>query len=418
MLLEFKTKNFRSLRDECALSMVASSDKTLAQTNLLQTGIKGLPNVVRAAVIYGANASGKSNVIRAIQVMREIIMRSANYQPDQPLLMAQPFELDLTSATEPTEFEMTFLQKGVRYQYGFSLTPERITGEWLLAYPTAKAQKWFEREYDPKSGKDSYSFGSHLSGQRRVWQEATKQNSLYLSTAAQLNSEQLKGIFEWFSTHLVIFPDTLMPSFDHTVSYIRSNANNTVKDFLVNADISIDNILIDSRKGFIIQWDMEDIPSDIKSRYEEKDIYVPIFQHVTQNGSATFEFEDESRGTQKLFVLAGPLFDILENGSILIVDELNRNLHPLLVRQLVALFQNPESNAHGAQLIFTTHDTNLLDPDFLRRDQIWFTEKNVEQATTLFPLTEFTPRKNEAFESRYLSGRYGAVPIVPKSMAF
>jgi uncharacterized protein len=137
-----------------------------------------------------------------------------------------------------------------------------------------------------------------------------------------------------------------------------------------------------------------------------------MFQHVTKNGSAAFGFEDESGGTQKLFALAGPLFDILKNGSVLIVDELNRGLHPLLVRQLVALFQNPASNPHGAQLLFTTHETNLLDPDFLRRDQIWFTEKNAEQVSALFPLTEFTPRKNEAFESGYLSGRYGAVPIL------
>ena len=143
-----------------------------------------------------------------------------------------------------------------------------------------------------------------------------------------------------------------------------------------------------------------------------KNIDSPRFQHVTQNGSATFEFEDELGGTQKLFALAGPLFDILKNGSVLIMDELDRGLHPLLVRQLVALFQNPESNAHGAQLLFTTHETSLLDPEFPRRDQIWFTEKNAEQASTLFPLTEFTPRKNEAFESGYLSGRYGAVPIL------
>ena len=275
MLLEFKTKNFRSLRDECTLSMVASSDKTLAQTNLLKTDIKGLPSVVRTAVIYGANASGKSTVIRAIQVMSEIIMESAIYQLGQPFLTIQPFKLDLTSATEPTEFEMTFLQKGVRYQYGFSLTPERITGEWLLAYPTAKAQKWFQREYNPKNGKDSYFFGSHLSGQRRVWQEATKQNSLYLSTAVQLNSEQLKEIFEWFSTHLVIFPNGLIPSVDHTVSYIRTNAANTVKDFLVNADMSIDDIRIDSRKGFRFRLDRDHSTGEIKSLTEEKDIYMP-----------------------------------------------------------------------------------------------------------------------------------------------
>jgi AAA15 family ATPase/GTPase len=141
-------------------------------------------------------------------------------------------------------------------------------------------------------------------------------------------------------------------------------------------------------------------------------MYKPFFQHTTKNGSATFVFEDESGGSQKLFALAGPLFEILENGRVLIMDELNQGLHPLLVRQLVALFQNPESNAHGAQLIFTTHETSFLDPDFFRRDQIWFTEKNAEQVSTLFPLTEFAPRKNEDFEAGYLAGRYGAVPIL------
>lgn len=413
MLLEFKAKNFRSLRDECTLSMVASSDKTLEHTNLLQTGIKSLPSAVRVAAIYGANASGKSNVIRAIQVMREIVMESANYQPGRPFLAVQPFKLDLTSATEPTEFEITFLQKGIRYQYGFSLTRERIVGEWLLAYPTAKAQKWFEREYDPKSGKETYSFGPHLSGQRRLWQEATRQNSLYLSTAVQLNSEQLRGIFVWFSSKLVILPDGLTPSVDRTVSYIRINESSRVKNFLANADISIDSIIIDNKKGPVLFYGgIDRSTGEVKSLLKEQEIYVPLFQHVTQNGSATFDFEDESGGAQQLFALAGPLFDILENGSVLVVDELNRSLHPLLVRQLVELFQNPESNAHGAQLLFTTHETNLLDPELLRRDQIWFTEKNTEQASTLFPLTEFAPRKNEAFESGYLSGRYGAVPIL------
>lgn len=410
MLLEFRVKNFRSLRDECTLSLVASSDKMLAATNTIETGLKSLPSVVRTAAIYGANASGKSNLVRAMQAMREIVIGSANYQIGQPFLMVQPFKLDTTSAAKPTEFEVTFLLKGVRYQYGFSLTTERITSEWLFAYPTAKAQKWFEREYDPNKKKDIYHPGPHLSGQRSLWQKATKQNSLYLSTAVQLNSEQLKGIFEWFSTNLVIFPDSLTPSFDYTVFYIRNNMSNAVRDFLINADISIDNILIDNRKA--LQWNMNFASGEIKSALEERDMYMPMFQHVTQNGSATFEFEDESGGTQKLFALAGPLFDILKNGYILFMDELERSLHPLLVRQLIALFQNPKMNAHGAQLIFTSHETSLLKSDILRRDQIWFTEKDAKQASALFPLTEFTPRKNEAFESGYLSGRYGAVPIL------
>lgn len=412
MLLEFKVKNFRSLRDECTLSMVASGDKTLAQTNLHQTGIKNLPNVVRTAAIYGANASGKSNVIRAMQAMREIVLGSANYQFGQPFSMIQPFKLDPASVTEPTEFEITFLLKDIRYQYGFSLTSERIISEWLFAYPTPKGQRWFQREYDPQKEKDTYNLGSHLSGQKSVWRDATKQNSLYLSTAVQLNSEQLKGIFEWFFSSLVILPDTAIPAFDYTVSYIRDHTDNAVRDFLANADISIDNILIDNRKVFRQHLNMNFSTGELKNVLEEKDVYMPVFQHATQNGSAMFELEDESGGTQKLFALAGPLFDILKNGYVLIVDELDRGLHPLLVRQLIALFQNSKNNTRGAQLLFTTHETNLLDPKFLRRDQIWFTEKNADQVSTLFPLTEFTPRNNEAFESGYLSGRYGAVPIL------
>ncbi len=159
-------------------------------------------------------------------------------------------------------------------------------------------------------------------------------------------------------------------------------------------------------------FNMDLATSELKNTREERDIYMPTFRHVTQNGSAIFELGDESEGTQKLFALAGPLLDIFKNGHVLVVDELDRSLHTLLVRQLVTMFQDPERNMHGAQLIFTTHDTILLDSDLLRRDQIWFTEKDSHQASIVFPLTEFTPRKNEAFGRGYLSGRYGAIPIL------
>jgi len=196
------------------------------------------------------NASGKSNLVRAMQLLRGVVMESASLQLGQTFAV-QPFKLDPTSATEPTELEITFLLKGVRYQYGFSFTPERIISEWLFVYRTAKAQRWFLREYDAQSDQDTYVFGSHLSGQRRIWQEATKPNSLYLSIAVQLNSEQFKDVFAWISNHLVIFPNGSIPSFEYTVSHILTNANHTVKDFLSETDISIDSISIDRRKGFM-----------------------------------------------------------------------------------------------------------------------------------------------------------------------
>jgi uncharacterized protein len=416
MLLEFRAKNFRSLRDECTLSLVASNDQTLAATNVIETGVKSLPSVVRTAAIYGANASGKSNLVRAMHLMRGIVVESASSQLGQTFAV-QPFRLDPISATKPTELEVTFLLKGTRYQYGFSFTADRILSEWLFVYRTAKAQRWFLREYDAQSGQDTYVFGSHLSGQRRVWQESTKPNSLYLSTAVQLNSEQLKEVFAWIANNLVIFPNGLMPSFEYTVSHIRNNVNNTIKEFLSEADISIDSISIDCRKGLMEAFNMDPATGELNHRREERELYVPTFRHVTPHGSAVFELADESEGTQKLFALAGPLVEIFRDGRVLVVDELDRSLHTLLVHQLIVLFQDPGINTHGAQLIFTTHDTTLLDADLLRRDQIWFTEKDSSQASILFPLTEFTPRKNEAFGRGYLSGRYGAVPILKRMKA-
>ena len=238
-----------------------------------------------------------------------------------------------------------------------------------------------------------------------------------MSTAVQLNSEQLKEVFEWIANNLVIFLNGSTPSFEYTVSHIRNNMNNTVKDFLSEADISINSISIDRQKGFRHTFNMDFATGELNNVLEERDMYMPTFRHVTQHGSAVFELADESEGTQRLFAFAGPLFDIFRNGCVFVVDELDRSLHTLLVRQLIAMFQDPEINTYGAQLIFTTHDTALLDSNLLRRDQIWFTEKDSDQASRLFPLTEFTARKNEAFERGYLSGRYGALPILKQMKA-
>ena len=411
MLLEFVVKNFRSLRDETALSLVASADKSLLDTNAVKTGVSGLPYALRVAAVYGANASGKSNLVRAIQLMRGIVQQSANLQPDQPLNI-QPFKLDPQTAGEPTVFEITFLREGVRYQYGFKLTASRIWGEWLLVYKHPRPQQWFSREWDPVSGEESYEFGSFFSGQRRVWQSATKANSLYLSVAAQLNSELLTDVYRWITESLVIFENGGVPPADTTLSRIKAESAKGAVTFLGEADISISNIAIEEQQGFQAQVTLDLATGKMNNTREERTILVPKFTHTSASASAVFDFPDESEGTRKLFSLYGPLADIFENGKILIVDELDRSLHALLVRQIVLLFQDPEINRHGAQLILTTHDTSLLDSDLLRRDQIWFTEKDQSQASCLFPLSQFQARKNEAFEKGYLEGRYGAIPIL------
>ena len=418
MLLEFRVKNFRSFRDENTLSLVASSDKTLKEDNVTDPGIRSLGGILRTSGIYGPNAGGKTNLVRAIAVMRAIVLQSTSLQPGQPINV-QPFMLDSTLQSEPSEFEVTFLREGIRYQFGFSLTLERIVSEWLLVYKTTQPQVWYSRKYDRETKQDGYKFGSHFQGQRRVWQSSTRPNALFLSTAIQLNSEQLKAVFGWFSNDLIVFEGGGIPFVegiapqDFTVSQIQkgdSRANEITK-FLLSTDLGISKIEILKERGYKQALKL-DATGKFEATREEADIYTPKFLHSTSKGKALFNIGDESEGTQRLFMLAGLLFEILRNGRVMFVDELDRSLHTLLVHQLVRMFQTPILNASGGQLVFTTHDTSLLSANLLRRDQIWLVQKDNDQASKLYPLTDFAPRKHEALERGYLFGRYGAIPIL------
>lgn len=413
VLIEFRVKNFRSLRDEQVLSLVASKDKSLLETNVVPTGIRAAPSLLRSVVIYGANAGGKSNVVKALQYMRGVVAESATMKPGQSFSV-QPFRLDTESASEVTEFEITFVLDGIRYQYGFALTSERVVAEHLLVYKAFKPQRWFARSLDAGTGKDVYEFGSGLKGSKNVWEGATRPNSLFLSMAVQLNSEQLRPVFDWFVSRLVIFNEVtpLNPRF--SVRMLKeAPARRRICEFLTAADMSIADIDVVTRKvpGQSVRFDL--ITGKTEVRAEEIEEHQLRFHHVAEHGRAQFELTDESNGTRNLLFLTGPVLDVLGRGLTLVIDELDTSLHTLLVRELVRLFHQAEVNTGGAQLIFTTHDTSLLDtPDLFRRDQIWFVEKNRDQASTLYGLSDFSPRKTEALERGYLAGRYGGVPFL------
>lgn len=410
MLLEFRIRNYRSIRDEIVISFVASKDKKLADTHLASTGIKSLAHVVRSAVVYGPNASGKSTLLQALAFMRALVAESATLMQLGQTFNVQPFRLDASWAAKPTEFEISFILNGVRHQYGFSLTPERIVDEWLLVYRTAKPQQWFSRRFDEKTQNSVYEFSTHLTGPRKLWQESTRSNALFLSTAAQLNSELLGPVFRWLVEQPVYFGAGLNPPPDHTTELLQTeNGKRAVRDFLSQADISISDVVSVPRQGK--QQKIMLGPEGAKVAHEEREMLMPQFVHKTEHGSASFELHEESQGTQRLYALAAPVLDVLKHGRLLIVDELDSSLHPLLIRRLVRMFHQPELNPHGAQLFFATHDSSLLDRTLFRRDQIWFTEKDRDQATRLYPLTDFSPRENEAWERGYLTGRYGAVPF-------
>lgn len=418
MLVEFRVKNFRSLRDEQVLSLVASKDKTFEDTHTLGTGLKAVPGLLRSAVVYGANAGGKSNLIKALQYMQGVVMESATViQPGQ-VFVVQPFRLNVLCASEPTEFEVTFILDDVRYQYGFAMTPQRVVSEHLLVYKAFKPQRWFERRFDADSGKDVYEFGPGLKGAKNLWEGATRPNALFLSMAVQLNSESMRPVFDWFSNGLVIFNEQAKLSPQTSIQMLKQvDGRRQICAFLAAADISIADIEVVTRKvpGQSVHFDLVAGKTEVRS--EEVEEHQLRFSHVTDEGEAVFDLMDESNGTRNLLFLAGPVLDILKKGLTLVIDELDTSLHTLLVRELVRLFHRPETNTGGAQLIFTTHDTSLLDaPDLFRRDQVWFVEKDKDQASTLVALAEFSPRKNEALERGYLMGRYGGVPFLDHTL--
>lgn len=415
MLVQFSVKNWRSIKEEQTLSLVMAKGDELAASNSFDAATPATGSLLRSLAIYGANASGKSNVMKAIKVMEKIVLESASkWQPGDSIPVI-PFLLDSQTENEPSEFETIFIADGVRYQYGFSATSERIIEEWLLAYPLGRAQRWFSRVWDNENDAYSWEIGNALTGQKQLWQESTRENGLFLSTAVQLNSQQLKPVYDWFKKTLR-FADTSLLGPEFTAGLCeKTEQKKEILAFLKAADLNIDDVVVESEK-FSVKHLPVDIPDEAKKKIlaDMKDneiVDIKTIHHSVQGKPITFNFDEESEGTQTIFAVAGPWLDTLENGYVLFIDELHNNLHPKIVEFLVRLFHSKDTNPSNAQLVFTTHETSILSQDIFRRDQIWFCEKGKDQTTQLYPLTDFSPRKGrEKIETSYLAGRYGALP--------
>jgi AAA15 family ATPase/GTPase len=412
MLTEFLVSNYRSFSDEQVLSLVPALDKSLSTTNLYIN--KNGQKVLCGGAVYGPNAAGKSNLIKAMLIMKLIIQDSATKVQAGQKLNVQAFALDPKYKEQPTAFEISVLIKGIRYQYGFSLTPSRVIDEWLLVYKSYKPQKWFSRIWDDLNKTYTYDFSVSFLGQKEVWKQATRENALFFSTAMQLNCEQLRPLWDWITNAWHILPAQTQINLSPTLKMIEKGENkDRILDFLNAADFGIKDIEVVKGKGTQTPFAIETATGKvITSPPMDVSIKIPKLKHTSIQGDAIFNLADESDGTQRIFSLSGFILDILESGWTLVVDELETSMHPLLVRHIIGLFFSPKTNPNGAQIIFTTHNTSLLDHELLRRDQIWFAEKSAIQATVLTSLAEFSARKNEAFEKGYLEGRYGALPIL------
>jgi len=417
MLIEFSVQNFKSISERQTLSLVASKQNEL-KNNIFNIEEPKSLELLKSAVIYGPNAAGKSNIIKAITSMAEIIVRSAAGYKSGDKLNVAPFRLNSERVQQPSEFEIHFIADGIRFQYGFSSTEDFIHDEWLYAFPKGRSQKWFVRQWNEDKQIHEWDLGTSLTGEKQTWMKSTRPNALFLSTAVQLNSVQLKSVYDWFY-YKVKF--TELTGWDHEYSAMQcmSEKKDRILNFLKAADVGIDDIHVTKEK-----FNPNDVPDDMPPPIRElviknmqgKDEYIVKTLHKNEIGDLIpFDLDDESHGTRKIFSFAGPLSHSLETGNILFIDELNDNLHPKLVEFIVKLFHDPELNKNGAQLIFTTHETSILNQDVFRRDQVWFVEKDKFKRTNLIPLSDFSPRKGrENLESSYLDGRYGALPIIGK----
>ncbi|MFI1729968.1 ATP/GTP-binding protein [Streptomyces acidicola] len=437
MLLRFRVANHRSIRDECELSLVGTERDDVAWV----TGLKeGDHDVAAEPVVgvFGANASGKSNLLSAMRFMRKAVRESFAEWTKLPDVPREPFKLDPEAMDETSVYEVDLAlgaKRKIRYTYGFELSDERVEAEWLYAYPDGERVVWFDRETDrPREEGQDFVFDDEADkgfrGRREDLVAFTRPNALFLSTAAALNDPQLSAVHRWFldnlwlvtpgedvaarsewtrrlladaraATHIAHTRDKDSHLKNKTGARPATSAHAAPRDYpqrlaqlLAIADLGLTGVDLDRETGEV------------------------AFRHRTPGGGeAHLDFRtEESLGTHSWFAFLGPLLHVLDSGSTLLVDELDSSLHPTLAAEVVRLFQDPRANPRGAQLVFTTHDATLLGDEVLdrplHRDQVWITVKRKSGETELYRLTDAGPGPGENLERGFLRGRYGGVPRV------
>jgi predicted ATPase len=426
MLIEFKLKNYRCFREENAISMIAGPGKELMENTTSHKGL-GKMRLVRSAVVYGPNASGKSNLVEGIKFVGDFVRRSHERGPETSIPV-QSFRLSSACIEQPSEFEITFLHKDVRYQYGFLVDSTRVREEWLISYPKGPARTLFQRTAKDDSGESDWYFGPFLKGEKNKLASLTRPDVLFLSVAAQFNHQQLSDVYRWFARQLkVVGADRSSSGFLEawTTDMVRRQKDEEllaqIRGLISVADLGIVGLNIEKvARGTPdlpeeMPQEVREVIMEVASLAEKTDQYEARMVHRAEGGTTkgiAFSIEDESLGTRRLFGLGGMALLALKRGSVLVVDELDSSLHPLLARSIVELFHNPKTNPNDAQLIFNTHDAILLDAATFRRDQVWFTEKDIYGASNIYPLLDYSPRKGEALGKGYLYGKYGAIPII------
>ena len=413
MLVEFSVKNFMSIKNEITFSMVAGTGDE-NKDNIIENK-KYKEGYLKSTAIYGANASGKSNFIKALGSAIMMVRKSNSRNLNELLVEMKPFKFDSKTVNEPCEFKFVFIKNDVKYIYGFSADINKVYTEYLYQYLSAKPSLIFERE-------DTNNYNFTQAEQSKLKEIALKntENKLFLSTSAAWNYDKTKDAYMWFADNIDTFTDYASIA-GVAFSMYEDDKNGELKKFTINL-LNQADILI---KDYDFEAKETEISDAIALRnmmaHNENLVYKNVKISTTheieaEKGNKTnylLDFRDESLGTQNIFYFSPALKETIEEGKVMIIDEIDKSLHPLLVEFIIKLFHDKNINKNGAQLIFNTHDTNLLSLENFRRDQIWFTEKEPKSgATDLYPLDDFSVRKSENVRKGYLNGRYGAIPFL------
>ncbi len=418
MLSSFKFKNYMSFSDNSEFNMLANSD-TSHETDLVTCKTDKLS---KARIIYGANASGKSSFLKAMAFVSSF-MSMSNFHLDSTKIGVIPFKFCDNRFNKPSEFEISFYIDEIKYVYAFSCTRTKVIGEKLLIYTSAKPTTVFER-----TNTTEYKFLARDLKVLNEYKEKNTDNKLFLVTSATWNYSVTKPIVDYLMNKVTVISeiDTIWKMTMDKI--VAENALDDFKSFclniLNNADLSINDFVISSKKikdlgeqaemfskvAKVLANDKEELIEDLINK---SNVYNFRTKHTVSGSTYDLDLLEESLGTKQIFMLSTILYYVFKEGKVLFVDEIDKSLHPLLVEYIVKMFKDKMLNPKNAQLIATTHDTNLLNLDLFRRDDIWFTERNFETGSTeIFKLADFSPRKNENIEKAYLLGRFGAVPFI------
>lgn len=412
MLISFGVKNYACFRDYQELSMAAAA--RVPDDYAFDTGLRAARRLHRVAAIYGPNASGKSRLLEALRFAGNFVRLSADRGRTGNRIATVPFLFDAEAANGPSAFTFEFAVGGDTFEYEFAVDFERVWFETLHVRPAGgNRRRWFDRFLDPATDETAWQFGPSLKGPVEVWKEATRPDALFVSTAALLNSEVLRPFSDWFDNLWMFDVWQVLPHFAAQWTAKDPAARDKVVRFLRDADIAVEDLRFDKAP---MPRNLDDSVMEgmrqVFGNECDRSIPAPKFGLPVKGTDelAYLRLEDQSNGTKRMFELAPWWLGAVASNRILVVDELDQSLHPHLVEFLLRYINC--ARAKTVQLIATLHEATRLSSDALHRDQVWFTKKDDEQRSTLFPLSDFKPRQKESLARGYLGGRYGALPNV------